>query len=57
MPTRHPCVVMGLYDHLISEHFSGIVFSWEYSFDRVPVEREHPDVVIQKMVEGTLMNE
>ena len=31
----------------LSEHFSRIVFSWEYSFDRALVEREHPDVVIQ----------
>jgi len=41
----------------LAEHFSRIVFSWEYSFDRELVEREHPDVVIQEMVERTLMNE
>jgi hypothetical protein len=41
----------------LSEHFSRIVFSWEYSFDRGLVEREHPDVVIQEMVERTLINE
>jgi len=40
-----------------AEHFSRIVFSWEYSFDRELVEREHPDIVLQEMVERTLMNE
>ena len=29
-------------DPLLSEHFRRIVFSWQYTFDRDLVEREHP---------------
>ncbi len=32
-------------------------FSWQYYFDRELVEREHPEIVIQEMVERTLMND
>ncbi len=39
----------------LSEHFRRIVFSWQYTFDRDLVEREKPDLVIQEMVERTLM--
>ena len=37
------------------DHFQRITFSWQYTFDRELVEKEHPDVVIQEMVERTLM--
>jgi hypothetical protein len=40
---------------LLSENFSRILFSWQYTFDSEIVEREHPDVVIQEMVERVLM--
>ena len=40
---------------LLSEHFRRIVFTWQYTLDRVLVEQEHPDVVIQEMLERTLM--
>jgi hypothetical protein len=39
---------------LLSEHFQRIVFSWQYVFDHELVAREHPDVVIQEMVETVL---
>jgi hypothetical protein len=40
---------------LLSENFSRILFSWQYTFDSEIVERERPDVVIQEMVERVLM--
>jgi hypothetical protein len=40
---------------LLSENFSHILYSWQYTFDREIVERERPDVVIQEMVERVLM--
>jgi hypothetical protein len=40
---------------LLSESFSHIRYSWQYTFDRELVERERPDVVIQEMSEVTLM--
>ena len=40
---------------LLSENFSHILYSWQYTFDRDLVERERPDVVIQEMVERALM--
>ncbi len=36
---------------------SRMFFSWQYYFDRELVEREHPEIVIQEMVERTLMND
>ena len=41
---------------LLSESFSHILYSWQYTFNREIVERERPDVVIQEMVERTLMS-
>ena len=41
---------------MLSENFSRILFSWQYTFNREIVEREHPDVVIQEMVEIALMS-
>ena len=38
------------------DHFRRITFSWQYTFDRELVEKEHPDVVIQEMVERVLMD-
>ncbi len=40
---------------LLAEHFRRITFSWQYTLNKELVEREHPDVVIQEMVERTLM--
>ena len=40
---------------LLSEHFSRIVYTWQYTFDKEIVERENPDVVIQELVERVLM--
>ena len=37
------------------DHFHRISFSWQYTFDRDLVEKEHPGGVIQEMVERTLM--
>jgi len=39
----------------LSEHFGRLVSVWSYNFDRALVERERPDLVIQEMVERTLM--
>ncbi len=39
---------------LLSENFSRIRYTWQYTFDREIVERENPDVVIQEMVERVL---
>ncbi len=44
--------------HLIpflSEHFERIFYFWDYDFDRSLVLRERADVVIQEMVERSLM--
>ncbi len=41
---------------LLADHFDRIVFSWQYSFDRILVEKEHPDVVVQEMVERILIH-
>ena len=40
---------------LLSEHFSRVRYTWQYTFDKEIVERENPDVVIQEMVERVLM--
>jgi hypothetical protein len=40
---------------LLSENFSRILYSWQYTFDREIVERERPAIVIQEMVERALM--
>jgi hypothetical protein len=42
---------------LLSENFSRILYSWQYTFDYDLVERERPDVVIQEMVERALMED
>ena len=42
---------------LLSEHFSHILYTWQYTFDKEIVERENPDVVIQELVERVLMEE
>jgi alginate O-acetyltransferase complex protein AlgJ len=42
---------------LLSESFSHILYSWQYTFDREIVEREHPDVVIHEMVERVLIDD
>ena len=39
---------------LLSEHFSRSVFAWQ-SFDPKFVESEHPDVVIEELVERYLV--
>jgi hypothetical protein len=39
----------------LSEHFRRIVYVWDYNIDRALLERERPDVVIQEMVERSLM--
>jgi alginate O-acetyltransferase complex protein AlgJ len=41
---------------LLSENFSRITYSWQYTFEYETVERERPDVVIQEMVERALMD-
>ena len=40
----------------LSENFSRITYSWQYTFEYDTVERERPDVVIQEMVERALMD-
>ena len=40
---------------LLSENFSHILYSWQYTLDHEIVERERPDVVIQELVERALM--
>ncbi len=40
----------------LSENFSRVVYSWQYTFDCQLVERERPDVVIQELVERVLMS-
>jgi hypothetical protein len=40
---------------LLSESFSRIRYTWQYTFDRGIVERERPAIVIQEMVERALM--
>ncbi len=40
---------------LLSENFSRVRYSWQYTCDHEIVERERPDVVIQEMVERALM--
>jgi alginate O-acetyltransferase complex protein AlgJ len=40
---------------LLSENFSHIRYSWQYTVDYEIVERERPDIVIQEMVERVLM--
>jgi alginate O-acetyltransferase complex protein AlgJ len=42
---------------LLSDHFQRIVFSWQYTMERALVEREHPDIVIQEIVERALMSD
>jgi hypothetical protein len=37
------------------DHFHRISFSWQYTSDRDLMEKEHTGVVIQEMVERTLM--
>ncbi len=39
----------------LSEHFQRITYQWQYEFDPVLIEREHPQVVIQEMVERILV--
>jgi hypothetical protein len=41
---------------MLSQHFQRIAYLWQVfpSFDLAAVEREHPDVVIQEMVERKL---
>jgi len=39
----------------LSEHFQRIFYFWDYDFDRALVLRERPQVVIQEMVERSLM--
>lgn len=38
----------------LSRHFARAVLLWQYRFDARAVEREHPNVVIQEMVERSL---
>ena len=40
---------------LLSESFSRSLYSWQYTLSHEMVEREHPDVVIQEMVERVLL--
>ena len=42
---------------LLSENFSHIRYSWQYTFDREIIERERPDIVIQEMVERVLVDD
>jgi hypothetical protein len=39
----------------LSEHFRRIVYVWDYKIDQALLERERPDVVIQAIVERSLM--
>ena len=41
---------------LLSENFSRVLYSWQYTLDGDIVERELPDVVIQEMAEHVLMS-
>ncbi len=36
---------------LLSEHFQRIAYLWQYNFDPDAIEREHPQVVIEELVE------
>ena len=40
---------------LLAENFSRVRYSWQYTCDHEIVEQERPDVVIQEMVERTLL--
>ena len=40
---------------LLSEHFSRVVYLWEYRFDLPVIEHEQPDVVILEIAERSLM--
>ena len=42
---------------LLSENFSHVLYSWQYTFDHEIVLRERPDVVIQEMVERALVDD
>ncbi len=39
----------------LPEHFRRLACVWKYTLDREVIEREHPDVVIQELVERSLM--
>jgi hypothetical protein len=39
----------------LSEHFSRIVYLWQYNFDPATIERERPDVVIEELSERKLI--
>lgn len=39
----------------LPQHFRRLACVWKYTLDRGVVEREHPDVVIQELVERSLM--
>jgi anthranilate/para-aminobenzoate synthase component II len=41
---------------LLSENFQRILYLWQYEVDMKVVHKEHPDVVIQEIVERKLMN-
>jgi alginate O-acetyltransferase complex protein AlgJ len=41
----------------LAEHFGRGVFHWSYPLDRGLLEREHPDLVLQEMVENELMDD
>ena len=41
---------------LLSENFSRVLYSWQYTLDGDIVERELPDVVIQEMAEHILIS-
>jgi hypothetical protein len=49
----HDSFFLGVYPFL-SEHFHRAAYLWQYSLDRGLIEREHPDVVIQEVVERYL---
>jgi len=40
----------------ISEHFKRIVYLWQDEFDQKIVQKEHPNIVIQEIVERKLMS-
>jgi hypothetical protein len=40
---------------LMAESFAHSAFTWQYDFNRQLIEREHPDVVIEEMVERQLI--
>jgi hypothetical protein len=41
----------------LAEHFGRSVFHWSYPLNRELIEQEHPDLVLQEMIENELMDD